>query len=77
MSADALAVMNLTSPYKNILIVFTEESMRRFFDWIVSFSSSPANYHQLPHGRNRIYSSPHSNMYLVYSDCELDELTRS
>lgn len=62
--------------YKNVLLVFNEESMKRFFDWISSSRLSPENYQPLPHGRNRIYSSPHSNLYLVYNDCELDELSQ-
>jgi hypothetical protein len=60
--------------FKNILLVFNEDAMFRFFDWLATYRSSRENYQPLPHGRNRVYSSPHSNLYLVYNDEELDEL---
>jgi hypothetical protein len=60
--------------YKNVLLVFDEEAMLRFFDWVISNRQSLENYQPLPHGRNRIFSSPHSNLFLVYSDEEIDEL---
>lgn len=60
--------------YKTVLLVFDEEQMLRFFEWVSSYRHSRENYNPLPHGRCRIYSSPHSNLFLVYSDAELDEL---
>ena len=63
---------NLT--YKNVLLVFDEDSMFRFFDWVIGYRNSLENYQPLPHGRNRLYSSPHSNLYLVFNDEEIDEL---
>jgi hypothetical protein len=63
---------NLT--YKNVLLVQEEEALFRFFEWVIAYRSSRENYQPLPHGRDRVYSSPHSNLYLVYNDRELDEL---
>jgi len=63
---------NLT--YKNVLLVLDEEAMVRFFEWVITYRSSRENFQPLPHGRDRIYSSPHSNLYLVYNDGELNEL---
>jgi hypothetical protein len=60
--------------YKNVLLVFNEESMERFFEWILSYRSSRDNYQPLPHGRDRIYSSPHNNLFLVFNDEELEDL---
>ena len=60
--------------YKNVLMVFEEDAMHRFFEWVLSHRASRENYQLLPHGRTRIYSSPHSNLFLVYDDDELDEL---
>ena len=63
---------NLT--YKNVLLVLDEEALFRFFEWVIAYRSSRQNYQPLPHGRDRVYSSPHSNLYLVYNDREIDEL---
>jgi len=60
--------------YKTVLLVFDEEAMLRFFEWVTSYRYSRENYHPLPHGSHHIYSSPHSNLFLVYSKDELDEL---
>lgn len=60
--------------YKNVLFVFNEESMKRFFEWVLSYRSARENYQPLPHGRDRIYSSPHNNLFLVFNDEELDDL---
>jgi hypothetical protein len=62
--------------YKNVLLVFDEESMMRFFDWVVSYRYSKDNYQPLPHGRNRIYAGPHNNLFLVYNDEEINEIER-
>jgi hypothetical protein len=41
---------------------------------VITYRSSRENFQPLPHGRDRIYSSPHSNLYLVFNDEELNEL---
>ena len=60
--------------YKNVLLVFDEDAMVRFFEWVIANRQSLENFHPLPHGRNRIFSSPHSNLFLVYSDEEIEDL---
>ncbi|WP_333820063.1 DUF6686 family protein [Ohtaekwangia sp.] len=60
--------------YKNVLLVFDEEQLIRFFEWVLSNRQSLDNFHPLPHGRCRIFSSPHSNLLIVYNDEEIDEL---
>ncbi len=60
--------------YKNFLLVFDAGAMLNFFAWIMANRSSLENYQPLPHGRCRIYSGPHNNLFLVFDDEELDEL---
>jgi len=60
--------------YKTILITFQEEEMLQFFDWLKEGQSNE-NDTSLRHGRNRIYSSPHGNLFLVFNDEELDEIS--
>jgi hypothetical protein len=60
--------------YKNMLISFQEEEMMQFFDWIHANQFNPAHYMRLAHGRNRIFTSPHSNLYMVFTDEEIVEL---
>jgi hypothetical protein len=62
--------------YKTVLLSFQEEEMTRFFDWLIDRRSCPKNYLPMRHGRNRIFSSPNSNLYLTYNDEELDEIIR-
>lgn len=69
---DCCQDFNVT--YKNVLLVFTEESMQRFFEWIFTYRTCRDNYQPLPHGRDRIYSGPHNNLFFVFNDHELDEL---
>lgn len=61
--------------YNNVLLLFSEEEMMNFFDWLMTHRHSRENFVSLPDGRNRIYSSPLSNLFLVYNDSELDELS--
>jgi hypothetical protein len=61
--------------YNNVLLLFSEEEMMNFFDWLMAYRHSRENFVSLPDGRDRIYSSPHSNLFLVYSDTELEELS--
>ena len=61
--------------FKTVLLVFDEDAMLRFFEWVLSYRHSLENFHAFPHGRHHLYSSPHSNLFLVYSDQELDDLS--
>lgn len=60
--------------YNNLLLVFGEEQMLNFFEWLMAYRYSRENYVSLPGGRDRIYSSPNNNLFLVYNDEELDEI---
>ncbi len=61
--------------YKTILITFQEEEMIQFFEWIIA-GRTELNDSVLPHGRNRVYSSPYGNLYLAFNDEELDEIAK-
>jgi hypothetical protein len=50
--------------------------MKRFFDWIIENRYSPHHYMPMHHGRSKVFSSPNSNLFLVFYDNELDEITR-
>lgn len=60
--------------FNNLLIVFSEDELINFLDWLQCHRSSTENFIQLPHGRTRIYSSPHGNLFLVFNEDELDEI---
>lgn len=60
--------------YKTVLLTFQEDEMRQFFDWLIGCRHAPHHYQPMRHGRNRVFSSPHSNLFLTYSDEELDEI---
>jgi hypothetical protein len=60
--------------YNNLLLVFGEDQMLNFFEWLMAYRYSRENYVSLPRGRDRIYSSPHNNLFLVYNAEELDEI---
>jgi hypothetical protein len=57
------------------VLVFDEDAMLRFFEWVLSYRHSFENFHAFPYGRRHLYSSPNSNLFLVYSDEDLDELS--
>ncbi len=61
--------------YKNILLTFQEEDMIRFFDWVIENRRNPQHYMPLQHNRARVYSSPHSNLFLAFNELELDEVS--
>jgi hypothetical protein len=61
--------------FNNLLLVFGEEQMLNFFEWLMAYRYSRENYVSLPGGRDHIYSSPHTNLFLVYNDEELDEIS--
>lgn len=60
--------------YKTILLSFQEDEMHQFFDWLNS--RTPEHYMPMRHGRNRIFSSPHSNLFLTFSDEEMTEIAQ-
>jgi hypothetical protein len=60
--------------YKNTLLTFQEDEMCRFFDWVIANRNSPEHYMPMQHGRSKVFSSPNSNLFLVYHDDELDEI---
>jgi hypothetical protein len=60
--------------YKNILITFQEEEMNRFLDWVVTRRNCPQHYMPLRYGRNKVFSSPNSNLFITFHDKELDEV---
>jgi hypothetical protein len=59
--------------YKTVLVSFQEEEMHRFFDWLITNCETQEHYMPLRNGRNRVFSSPHSNLFLAFNDQELDE----
>lgn len=60
--------------YKTVLVSFQEEEMHRFFDWLITTSETQEHYMPLLHVRNRVFSSPHSNLFLAFNDQELEEI---
>lgn len=62
--------------YKTFLITFQEDEMHRFFDWVLTNRNSPHHYMPMHHGRNRVFSSPNSNLFLTFSDDELEAVAQ-
>ncbi|MFZ6013095.1 MAG: DUF6686 family protein [Bacteroidota bacterium] len=60
--------------YKTFLITFQEDEMQRFFEWLIANKKSPQHYMPMHHGRNRVFSSRNSNLYLTFSEEELEEI---
>lgn len=60
--------------FKNVLLTFQQEEMFRFFEWIIARRDSPEHYMPLHHGRDKLFSSPNSNLFIVYNDDELNEI---
>lgn len=60
--------------YKTMLLTFQEDSMVNFFEWVSTNRYSPEYYFPLHHGRNRILPSPAGNLFLTYSDEEMEEI---
>jgi hypothetical protein len=60
--------------YKTVLLGFGEEEMLNFFEWVSSNRFNPDHYMMLQHGRSRIFTSPHSNLYLVFNDEEITDI---
>jgi hypothetical protein len=63
-----------TFAYKNLMLSFHEDEMHQFLDWLISSSKSREHYVQLPHGRNRVFAGPHSNLFFSFNDHELEEI---
>ena len=62
--------------YKTFLITFQEDEMRSFFDWLTTNRHSPSHYMPMRHGRDRVFSSPNSNLFLTFSEAELEEINQ-
>ncbi len=60
--------------YKSILLTFAEENLCAFFEWILTARYDYESYWPMPHGRERVFTSPFSNLYLTFREDELDEL---
>jgi hypothetical protein len=60
--------------YKNILLTFQEEEICRFFDWIISKRNCPKHMMPLHNGRDRVFSSLNSNLFLAFHDSELEDI---
>jgi hypothetical protein len=60
--------------YKTILLHLGGYELQHFFEWLIANHTS-AEYHvPLPHGRDKVFASPNSNLYLTFNDEELDEI---
>lgn len=62
--------------YKTVLITFQEDEMHSFFDWVTTNRNSPNHYMPMRHVRNRVFSSPSSNLFLTFSEGELEEINQ-
>jgi hypothetical protein len=62
--------------YKNILLTFQEGEMREFFDWLIACRKKGSLELPLPNGRKHVYRSPLYNLFMVYTEDELDEIER-
>ena len=58
-----------------MLLMFTEDNLISFFDWLLQGRHSTESYWPMPHDRDRVFTTPYNNLYLTFSDAELDELT--
>lgn len=60
--------------YNNIVLSFELDELMRFGEWLINFRYHEDTYLVLPHGRCRVYRSPLSNLYIAFSQHELDEI---
>lgn len=58
--------------FKNVLLTFQEPEMCEFFDWLLECRRNRTMVMPLPIGDRHVYRSPLYNMFLVYSEEELD-----
>ncbi|HYG38954.1 MAG TPA: DUF6686 family protein [Cytophagales bacterium] len=61
--------------YKNILLTFSKNELMVFCNWLIECKDDKDYFLPLAHGRNRIYQSPLKNMFLVFSNEELEEIS--
>lgn len=61
--------------YKTLLLVFQQDEMMRLLHWIEENRNNGDFLFPFPHGRDRIYRSPISNLYLLFNEAELDDLS--
>lgn len=67
--------MKCNFAYKNVLLTFSEENLCAFFEWLLASRHDAESYWPLPHGRDRVFTSAYSNLYLTFREDELDELS--
>ena len=60
--------------YKNIFLTFQETEMCEFFNWLIEARKNKYMMIPLPHGERHVYQSPMYNMFLVYTEQELNEI---
>ena len=60
--------------YKNILLIFSQDELLRFCEWVIGYRTHENTYLPLHHGRTRVYTSPLSNLFIAFREDELDEV---
>jgi hypothetical protein len=58
------------------VLTFQEPEMREFFDWLIACGKAGGLELPLPNGRKHVYRSPLYNLFMVYTEDELDEIER-
>lgn len=62
--------------YNNIAITFQEDDMLRFCEWLVDSRLNPDNRFSSINGRDIVCPSPLNNMFLVFRDDELEDISQ-
>lgn len=60
--------------YKDVLLTFQEPEMCDFFNWLMECRKDGSMLMSLPHGERHVYRSPLYNLFLIYTEDELDEI---
>ncbi|HYF68232.1 MAG TPA: DUF6686 family protein [Ohtaekwangia sp.] len=60
--------------FNNLLISFLEDELINFLDWLQGSRYSNDTCISLYNGRDRVYTSLHSNLFLTFSDGELNDI---
>lgn len=60
--------------FNNLFIVFQEDELLNFLDWLHYNRFSKECHTMLHNGRSKLYASPHSNLFIAFNDEELDEI---
>lgn len=60
--------------YKNVLLTFQETEMCEFFEWLMEARKKKFMEMPLPNGMRHVYQSPVYNLFLVYTEDELNEI---